>query len=596
MHTITCLPDELIVVILEDSNMTIGDIMKFTSTCKRFHRILLNDKFWEKKFYQRYSCAKKKCNTKGRKSQKESSYLKQLIKCFECVIDLQSFVSLMSNNNSLWSNTKEKKLECLLRSIAENSNLYCLVVYELNKIISAQLPSQFDSKLSDRYNLHLIYHCLKQYRFIYQQNQFMKLPLKKQLLEKQLIIVIKYFQPYVSYSGIKKWLDDITEEILLRLREKYPRHSIFSLPHKQISFWKNSNIDANFWSKTEAVQIMRILENFMFSEYGVFKLHMIFEILELEDKYTAYLLDHILLYLLTNMYQSVARRLGISCAITFIDEGFGIAWKPKSNREGPNATVLVDYFHMDGDSDLLCPSRISRGESFADSLQTLNELWVTKLISNFYEMINTCEVEGHCNILFKWKKNFLFDFLTHYIGQENINIKKTYKSIINSIKITSNIEIRKNPKKRNEKIKFAIGMIITHSSQPYLLTEKNNNHYGVIIGWHFQCKLSSVQRSLSSIIPHLNNCEHQHTCLCECRSFCKTRIIYQPHYIILTENNKLCYAPQDTVSMCPPKRINNVEIGRYFSKFEGTHYIPNESLAKNYPNDTDAILEILSNQ
>jgi len=49
----------------------------------------------------------------------------------------------------------------------------------------------------------------------------------------------------------------------------------------------------------------------------------------------------------------------------------------------------------------------------------------------------------------------------------------------------------------------------------------------------------------------------------------------------------------DTLSICPPRWINNVEIGRYFSKFEGTHYVPNESLAKEYPTDMAAIHEIL---
>ncbi|EFN72859.1 hypothetical protein EAG_04245, partial [Camponotus floridanus] len=59
----------------------------------------------------------------------------------------------------------------------------------------------------------------------------------------------------------------------------------------------------------------------------------------------------------------------------------------------------------------------------------------------------------------------------------------------------------------------------------------------------------------------------------------------QPHYLILAENDILCYIPQDMVSKCSPKWINNIEIGRYFSKFEGTYYVPNESLARNYRTD-----------
>jgi len=50
------------------------------------------------------------------------------------------------------------------------------------------------------------------------------------------------------------------------------------------------------------------------------------------------------------------------------------------------------------------------------------------------------------------------------------------------------------------------------------------------------------------------------------------------------------------VSKCSPKWINNVEIGRYFSKFEGTYYVPNENLARNYPTDIAVMHEIFSNQ
>lgn len=43
------------------------------------------------------------------------------------------------------------------------------------------------------------------------------------------------------------------------------------------------------------------------------------------------------------------------------------------------------------------------------------------------------------------------------------------------------------------------------------------------------------------------------------------------------------------------KWINNMEIGRYFCRFEDTHYVPNEMLAKHYPSDTALIkLKIIS--
>jgi len=34
-----------------------------------------------------------------------------------------------------------------------------------------------------------------------------------------------------------------------------------------------------------------------------------------------------------------------------------------------------------------------------------------------------------------------------------------------------------------------------------------------------------------------------------------------------------------------PSTINNRKIGHYFSEFKGTHYMPNEMLALEYPED-----------
>ncbi|XP_025262569.1 F-box only protein 21-like [Camponotus floridanus] len=149
-----------------------------------------------------------------------------------------------------------------------------------------------------------------------------------------------------------------------------------------------------------------------------------------------------------------------------------------------------------------------------------------------------------------------------------------------------------------KKIKYTIGMIVTHSPKPYLpSTEKYNPHTGVIIGWNYKCKAAFIHKRLKSVAPHLSECcETRHMCFCKCYTYesGNSKFTYQPHYIILAENNIVCYAPQDTVSSCPPKWINNVEIGRYFSHFKGTHYVPTGNLSKNYPTDISIMHEVLS--
>lgn len=120
---------------------------------------------------------------------------------------------------------------------------------------------------------------------------------EKQLLEQRLTIIAQYFQPHVSYSIIRTWLDDIVQEILYRLKIRYPAHSIFSTKaSKKFSIWRDNNINNNFWNQTETAQIIHILKEYMFTELGFYKLHKLFVALHLEDnKYIIYvsILDYI---------------------------------------------------------------------------------------------------------------------------------------------------------------------------------------------------------------------------------------------------------------------------------------------------------------
>jgi len=98
------------------------------------------------------------------------------------------------------------------------------------------------------------------------------MPKEKQLFERLIIIMAQYCKPCVCYSVTKSFLDDFAHEVLSLVKERYPRHSIFSTSPEQISFWRDNNIERNFWNQTEAIQIIEILQEFM-SEHGVYKLN-----------------------------------------------------------------------------------------------------------------------------------------------------------------------------------------------------------------------------------------------------------------------------------------------------------------------------------
>lgn len=138
-----------------------------------------------------------------------------------------------------------------------------------------------------KYNFDLILNCLIQCRFVYKQTKFLTKSIEKQLPEWQITILAQYFLPYLSYSVIKKWLDDIAQDVLTHIKIKYPSHPILSISPENFNFWKANNIFDNFWESTESTQIIRALEEYVLSHIGINKLFQLLSLIipDLEAKY-----------------------------------------------------------------------------------------------------------------------------------------------------------------------------------------------------------------------------------------------------------------------------------------------------------------------
>jgi len=101
--------------------------------------------------------------------------------------------------------------------------------------------------------------------------------------------------------------------------------------------------------------------------------------------------------------------------------------------------------------------------------------------------------------------------------------------------VRSNDRIRQQLKfgnvERMDKVKFAIGMIVSHSE----IYKEEEKHYGVIIGWHCEHNSTFVRKFINWFRPPYTSYE------CRCKGEDK---IDQPCYMILSENHKMCYVQQ----------------------------------------------------
>lgn len=105
---------------------------------------------------------------------------------------------------------------------------------------------------------------LRQYRFMYKHEKFVEMPQEKQIIERLVTILAQYHFPFVSYSTINKWLDNIVQEVLSCINNKYSTHSIFSTSRENFSLWRDFNIECNYWNCIETTEIFEILQEFIY--------------------------------------------------------------------------------------------------------------------------------------------------------------------------------------------------------------------------------------------------------------------------------------------------------------------------------------------
>jgi len=99
---------------------------------------------------------------------------------------------------------------------------------------------------------------LKHYHLRCVWKKFINRSSKQQLLEEAATFIAQWMQPEkdISYSHIKRELDNIAKQVMNHLEIRYPMHPIFSANTEQFSDWKDNNIDEDQWDNENAKRIL----------------------------------------------------------------------------------------------------------------------------------------------------------------------------------------------------------------------------------------------------------------------------------------------------------------------------------------------------
>lgn len=609
---IISLPGEIIVYILEDKLLDFSDVINFSSTCKSLYKIVNeNNKLWKTKFFQRWPLLKEVYQTS-----KELEH--QMINWKEEVkISLNSRTILLYLLSSM-SNKHHKKQELSNSEFKEFDFLFCpkegahplayyFLIDELTTLIKC--PA-IVSNLTHRYYALKVIRYLKQTHLKGEWQKFISLPSKQQTLERGATIVAQWSQPerHVSYPTISSILDNIAEQTKDLLKEQHPNHSIFSIPTERFIFWKNNIIDDNQWNISETRQVTDALCKVLFEKLGFYGNSEMYY--SSENSFIDRVLERRrgIPITLAIVFESVARRLGIRCEPVSFPSHFLLRWKETYAPEFKDTeNYYIDVFNggqfltkkncprIGGVSR--CPiekynvheeatavevvTRMANNLEIAARQHThINGTHRTARLRSALELrymiqpndtntvlqLGRIYMSQHMDLteLVKILENMQKDLELMSRGQANM-ISQTFKTLQKCQKrLQPKEEIK--PKKRIPSVKYAIGLIMKHKIYGYLC---------VITGWDVRCMASTEWMNEMNVDGLEEGAD-------------------QPFYKIFVDDGSCQYAAQENLLLAPnPEWINHHAIGRYFYKFSGAHYIPNEEKAKEYPEDEKVCNELI---
>ncbi|XP_072746700.1 F-box only protein 21-like [Anoplolepis gracilipes] len=580
MATIMNLPVEVIDTILGSNDITIEDIINFRCVCKKFQHVAKYNKFMKKKLFQRWPTARKLYNKKVKENEQNASERNE-----QKNEESLNFIEIGMNWSRRLRNSMPQKIQAyyehgilfmenltyynyhfrldkdmLHRFSTDRDNIKMAFYIDEIKNLLPEFSRKTVYDLTEKYYYVQLFHYLRDDMWMTNLIKFEEQSDKVQLLERAATFVAQGLQrkKEVFYSSVTAILDIMALEVLNSLREKHPDHSIFSTSTDNFSYWKKNNIDDNYWNEAEGTQIMNTLEEYIFGKlnFRPKKVKNTDWNTQLKYKCIDNVLEHkygqdIIIYII---YHSVARRLGLRCDIImgYPDKHICLFWKStyvthssKNERcfrinlkKFPNCFINYRFREL----EIIEATKMRR--ILSDMIQCNKDLWKVFFTDS-------------SKYVYNWNMNFR-DWSTNL--QRRIGPQSCFHIIMNQVEMLNT--------GRSEDVKFAVGMIVTHDYQSV------DCPTGVIIGWHRYkdrklVEISVKDRTKAPYFP-LKICSDMEA---------------QTHYLILTENNEMCYVGENAITLTTPKWIENSEIGAYFNKFEGTHYVPNKALEKCYPHD-----------
>ncbi|XP_015124343.1 F-box only protein 21 isoform X1 [Diachasma alloeum] len=596
------LPCEVIDYILESNNIKIKDVINFGMTCKHMYRSVTNsNKLWRTKFFQRWPTLKDTYEKIDKDGYKVSDWMEEFHRCLDSRKKLMEELSHMSMNHykqQELSHSSLNNFKPLFRSeLGAHPMAYHFLIDELIRLIERPV---LESNLTHKHYAYKIIRYLRQCYLADEWAKFLNLAVEYQTLEKGAVLVSQWSQPerHISYTYVASMLDNIADYTKQLIKEKHPAHPILSQTQETFNEWREKNISDNQWSSGDTRQVMTALCEVMFDRmlfHGNSEMYY-----SSENSFIDRVLENRrgIPITLAIVFESAARRLGVRCEAVSFPAHFLLRWKEKYNipESEEIESFYIDVFN--GGQFLTKNSCPRIGGVSKCPIERYNVHNGATAVEVVQRMANNLEVAGrqrtHLNgraarlrsalellhLVRPHDTSTILHLARFYIlhQMDLMELVQVLKDIQKNLEVTSRGQANHilqmlqdyerhmkvvpeddlSPKVRTAEIKYTIGMIMKHRTYEY---------FCVISGWDKKCEASPEWMNEMGI-DELNDG------------------VNQPFYYLFVDDGSSRYAAQENLIIAPtPKWINHDDVGRYFYKFCGAYYLPNEEKEREYPDD-----------
>ncbi|CAG9827376.1 unnamed protein product [Diabrotica balteata] len=588
------LPVEVIENILTFKKISIEDVVHFSLTCHYFHNIVTNNnKIWKTKLFQKFPQLRSLLESKHIIFQHEVKYIYELKKRTRALLEkmpakFYKRYEISDSDLYEWSSIlleREEVYKCLVTDLMEIVNTDVSI-----KSIEV-VPLNTPGNKTFQYYANKVLRYIRQHHLSKVWKEYISLPPSRQILEVGAVFVAQWCQPNVEVTveNIGHRLDMIAEEVKSALRTVYPEHPIFKATQEQLDLWRRQNKEQNEWKVNECRQLITIMREVLFQQmrfsgnnhaYYMPQNSFINEVLDKRQG---------LPITLAIVFEGVARRLGLRCEPISFPAHFLLRFCESVDPESD--WYYIDVFNggqivgrgacphsrFSGSRDLIpVATAVQVIERMANNLEVSarqhahpngkitrlrSSLELLKLVNprDISALVSLARLYMLHNMDTKSLETFLLsqEFEVPEQAQRVLHMLRDYEAhhSRNDLGLFSQVEAAQ----RTPNLHYAVGMVMKHMTL---------NYKCVIYDWDPVC-LAAAEWQAENNVDKLQLKDEQ------------------PFYNVLVEDGSHRYVAQENLFPTSDREeiYLNEDVGRHFSHYFETHYVPNAEKEKEYPAD-----------